>query len=87
MEMPLLPLKSTNLMPAAAVEFVNSMGLGCWVCAWTEIRSDATTTHAKKNTPNLTLTARHGEQSAFVTARIPRITLLPANLLVETTQK
>src|SRR5207248_6226282 len=33
-EMPLLPLKWTNLMPAAAVTFVNSIGTGCELCAY-----------------------------------------------------
>src|SRR5208282_509883 len=65
MEMPLLPLKWINLMPAAAVEFVNSMGVGCWACAWLEMRGEAESRHTKKNMPRLTLTHRHIDQNAF----------------------
>src|SRR5271156_822442 len=66
MEMPLLPLKWINLMPAAAVEFVNSMGIGCWACAWLEMRSEAESKHTKKNMPSVTLTRRYVEQNALI---------------------
>jgi hypothetical protein len=68
MDMPLLPLKWINLMPAAAVEFVNSMGIGCWACAWLEMRSGAESRHTKKNMPSSTLTHRYVEQNAFIIA-------------------
>src|SRR5271168_3614532 len=67
MEVPLLPLKWINLMPAAGVEFVNLMGIGSWACAWHEMRGEAESRHTKKNTPGLTLTHRYIEQNASTT--------------------
>src|ERR1700731_1447422 len=77
MEVPLLPLKWINLMPAAAVEFVNSMGIGCWACAWLEVRGEANSRHTRTSIPSLTLTHRYSEQNAALTVGVFQTSLPP----------
>jgi hypothetical protein len=52
-------------MPAADVEFVNWMGVGCW--AWVEMGSELESRHTKKNVPTLTLPHRSIGQNVLVT--------------------
>src|ERR1700730_11741267 len=59
MEMPLLPLKWTILMPAAAVVFVNWMKAGGDACAWLEVPRTPGSTHSRTNPANRSWARTH----------------------------
>src|SRR5882724_8495434 len=71
MEMPLLPLKCTNLTPADAVTFINSIEADCGPCAWKlGIQSRPKSTDSRKNARNRSWASRQQRRHQSIADQI-----------------